>query len=80
MNEIKISSQAQHAMLERAAADPDYARSRGIDPQLAARSIEAHNSSGGPELPPRAAPAPGKPKAASKPASINTRPKGFGPR
>lgn len=76
---IKISSQAQRAMLERAAADPDYALSRGIDPALAARSLDAHKAAGGPELPARIVRPPTVP-ARAKPASINTRPKGFGPR
>lgn len=77
MTDLKITSQAQLSMFERAAADPDYARARGIDGALATRFLDAHRAAGAPQLPARAGSvAPMR----AKPRSINDRPKGFGPR
>lgn len=63
---IKIVSTAQHAMFERAARDPDYAKERGIDQSLAQEAMDAHKADGAPKLPERAT---GKtrPKAVSLP-------------
>jgi hypothetical protein len=50
---IKIVSAAQHAMLQKAASDPDYAKQRGISPDLAREAIEAHTAGGSLKLPDR---------------------------
>lgn len=49
-----IRSQAQHAMLSRAATDTDYAERRGIDPKVAQSLIDQHVEAGAPKLPERA--------------------------
>ena len=64
-------------MFERAAGDPDYAKSRGLDPAAAAELLEAHRLGGSPKVPDRIA---RPPMPAKRAASINHRPKGFGPR
>lgn len=58
---MKIHSAAQLAMFTKAAADPDYAASRGITSELAQLHLDAHKANGEPELPERAA---GKPTTA----------------
>lgn len=50
---VKIVSEAQRLMFEKAAADPEYARSRGITRDLAHTAISAHKAAGSPQLPDR---------------------------
>lgn len=49
-----IRSQAQHDMLLRAAANPDYAKARGIKPEVAQAMLDDHKRAGAPKLPERA--------------------------
>ncbi len=80
MSEFKIKSEPQRAMFEKAAADPEYARSRGITQDLALKFIHAHRAAGSPKLPEQSA-APIRVATLDRPhLSINDRPKGFGPR
>lgn len=51
---MKIASQAQHAMFTKCAADPDYAKSRGISQDVARQALDEHQASGAPKLPERA--------------------------
>lgn len=46
-----IRSQAQHAMLTKAASDPEYAKLRGITQDDARDMLQAHIDSGSPTLP-----------------------------
>lgn len=50
---MKIVSQAQLAMFQKAAANPDYAKSRGIAQSLAQDHLDAHKKAGSPMLPDR---------------------------
>jgi hypothetical protein len=52
---MTIVSKAQHEMFTRAASDPDYAKLRGISPDLARAKLQAHADAGSPELRDRAA-------------------------
>lgn len=52
-----IRSRAQHDMLTRALAEPDYAAQRGISAELARRMLADHQAAGAPDLPDRVAPA-----------------------
>lgn len=45
-----IRSQAQHAMLKRAAGDADYAERRGIGQAAAQTMLDAHDKAGAPDL------------------------------
>lgn len=51
---MKIHSAAQLAMFTKAAADADYAASRGITQELARQHLDAHAEAGSPSLPDRA--------------------------
>lgn len=51
----RIVSEAQRQMFEKAAADPAYAKSRGITQELAQQHLDAHEQAGKPSLPDRAA-------------------------
>lgn len=53
---MKIVSTAQHKMLTQAAADSSYAKQRGIDQDLARRSLIEHAKQGAPSLPERVGP------------------------
>lgn len=53
---MKIHSAAQLAMFRQAAADHDYAASRGITSELAQQHLDAHKEAGEPHLPERIAP------------------------
>lgn len=52
--ESPIRSQAQHAMLTRAATDTDYAKARGITCEAAKALLDGHAAAGHPKLPERA--------------------------
>lgn len=65
---IKIVSAAQHAMFERAAKDPAYAKERGISQDLAQEAMDAHHAAGQPKLPDRAQSMPKR--AAPTPATV----------
>jgi hypothetical protein len=50
MTESPLRSRAQHAMLTKAAADPEYAKSRGIEQMTAQSLLDQHKAAGEPEL------------------------------
>lgn len=50
---MQFRSEAQRRMFQRCVEDPDYARSRGINPQMAKEALDAHEAAGNPELPER---------------------------
>jgi hypothetical protein len=74
---VKIHSTAQLAMFTKAAADPDYASSRGISQEMAQQHLDAHKQAGEPDLPERAArklsaAATQKPAAISRPTYLQS--------
>lgn len=69
---VKIVSAAQHAMFEKAASDPAYAKQRGISQDLAREALETHKANGAPKLPTRVTPDSVAPRAAK--GSTNDRP------
>ena len=50
---MKILSEAQRQMFERAASDESYAKLRGITSEMARDALNAHKANGGPKLPDR---------------------------
>lgn len=71
MTDSPIRSQAQHAMLTRAAADAEYAKRRGIDQGVAQSLLDQHAACGEPDLPERA------PADTSGSARTSTKPKTY---
>ena len=65
---MKIRSAAQLAMFTKAAQDPDYAKQRGITPELAQQHLDAHKANGEPSLPDRVSVAP--PKGVKQPSDV----------
>lgn len=53
---MQFRSEAQRKMFQRCVDDPDYAKSRGINPQMAREALDAHVAAGSPELPDRLGP------------------------
>lgn len=49
----KLASEAQKRVMEKALADPEYARTRGISPVHAQALLDEHKASGSPALPER---------------------------
>jgi hypothetical protein len=54
--QFKIASEAQRQMFEKAAADPEYAKSRNISQEMAQQYLDGHKAAGSPKLPERAKP------------------------
>ncbi len=48
-----LRSAAQHRMMERAVADPAYAKQRGITREAAQQLLDGHKDAGSPRLPER---------------------------
>lgn len=69
---IKIVSEAQRAMFERAASDPHYARARGLSQELAQAAIDTHKVSGAPTLPDRVKPTASPAKSAKAPKLLGS--------
>lgn len=67
---MKIASQAQHDMFKKCVADPDYAKSRGIDADMAQQFLDAHKADGAPPLPQRAAAPSSSPGADKAPPKL----------
>lgn len=53
---MKFASEAQRAMFSKCAADPDYAKARGIDPAMAQQALADDEQAGNPKLPERVMP------------------------
>jgi len=73
---IKIVSTAQHAMIEKAANDADYAAKRGIDQELAKQSLIDHAKQGAPKLPERVGPPTVAPRMGAEKATFLTSQRG----
>lgn len=67
---MTIHSAAQLAMFEKAAADPEYAKLRGISPDLAKARLDAYREAGSPELRDRAERKSGKPRQRKQPPGL----------
>ncbi len=67
---MSIHSAAQLAMFEKAAADPDYAKLRGISQDLAKARVAAYRDAGSPELRDRAERAASKTRQRKQPPGL----------